>query len=1242
MIFYRWELTQQPIRQAKACDAYAHCATADTAQQSVRAFRSSLVSTVALVSSLPSARTSLISTAALVSSLPSAVVVTPTSASYVGGTGDLAVTVAAQAGTGLREIAVTLDGAPVNTFTYGASPLVTSTLKTFGLSNVTQGKHMLAVVATDQAGATQATPFIAEFVVDAAAPSVTLDQTVLNADDTIELGSGVMHLTGTATDTVGLAAVQVKINNGAFSDARFGNGVWAVSVPLGRNPEGKNFTFTIRAIDFAGQIKEVQRTLLVDIRKAGLPTTSFTAQPGEFVTAVNSVFELAGQAFNNATIAGFQCRLDDADWELCASSLALRTLTDGLHTLQARALDSQGYVDDTPVVAVWTVDTVPPETTLTGKPAAVSNTAAPQFTFTANEPGGSGVAGAECSLDGATFVDCEMKESQSYSDLADGAHTFKVRAYDRAGNRDPSPEVWSWTVDTTPPETTITTHPTQRTNSNAASFSFSGDDAGGMSVARLECKLDMGDWATCTSPHSYSKLADGSHTFRVRAYDTAGNMDLTPAEWSWTVDTTPPRVTILSGPAATTVSSNPVFTFTADDQGGTGVVSVECSLDGAAFAACETPKTQSYTKLADGTHTFRVRATDEVGNVTSSPATWTWVVDTVAPETTLTGKPPAASSSNNPVFTFTTADPGGSGVAGAECSLDGAAFTACKSLTSHSYTALGDGQHTFKVRAYDRAGNRDQSPESWSWLIDTTPPDTRITVQPAAYSPSATARFEFAGEDGTGSGVARLECRLDTGAWTTCSSPRNYTSLANGTHTFQVRAIDAAGNVDSTPAKATWVVDTVAPETTLTGKPPAASSSKNPVFTFTTADPGGSGVAGAECSLDGAAFTACKSLTSHSYTALGDGQHTFKVRAYDRAGNRDQSPESWSWLIDTTPPDTRITAKPLPLSNSDQARFEFAGEDGTGSGVARLECRLDTGAWATCGSPRAYRLLRNGQHTFQVRAIDRVGNVDSTPASFTWKIDTTLRFGIEKSWHIGKEKAEQEDILQIDGNNVVTQYFDGSDVGIKQVRVDAFTVLSDGSLLFSFDKTAKKVPGIAVDVEPADLVRFVPRSLGATTAGTWSLYFDGSDVGLTAKDANITGVQVQEGGALLMTLEGDTTILAGIAGPVDDSDIIRFVPRSLGATTAGTWSRFFDGSDVGLTTKDEALDGFSYDVDGRLLLSTRGMLAVTGLTAAREDVVIFAPTSLGDTTVGTYRPELFLDFSALGSTDQIQAIDLRK
>lgn len=85
---------------------------------------------------------------------------------------------------------------------------------------------------------------------------------------------------------------------------------------------------------------------------------------------------------------------------------------------------------------------------------------------------------------------------------------------------------------------------------------------------------------------------------------------------------------------------------------------------------------------------------------------------------------------------------------------------------------------------------------------DTTPPDTTITSDPSGTMTSTTATFGFTSTDAN----STFQCALDSAAFASRTSPFTYSSVAAGSHTFQVKAADPAGNVDPTPASASWTI----------------------------------------------------------------------------------------------------------------------------------------------------------------------------------------------------------------------------------------------------------------------------------------------------------------------------------------------------------------------------------------------------------------------------------------------------
>ncbi len=174
-----------------------------------------------------------------------------------------------------------------------------------------------------------------------------------------------------------------------------------------------------------------------------------------------------------------------------------------------------------------------------------------------------------------------------------------------------------------------------------------------------------------------------------------------------------------------------------------------------------------------------------------------------------------------------------------------------------------------------------------------------------------------------------------------------------------------------------------------------------------------------------------------------------------------------------------------------------------------------------------------------------------------------------------------EDIVVFDGSSF-RRYFDGSDVGLAGLAIDAFDMLSPNELLLSFSSNGS-VPGIAGTVVGADIVKFTAAQWNEFTMGSFTMYFDGSDVGLTKSSENIDAIDCLADGRLVISTTG-TVSVNGTAG--GGEDLMLFNPTSLGSNTKGTWSMYFDGSDVALSGTTEKLGALASDASGNLYLAT--------------------------------------------------------
>ena len=192
------------------------------------------------------------------------------------------------------------------------------------------------------------------------------------------------------------------------------------------------------------------------------------------------------------------------------------------------------------------------------------------------------------------------------------------------------------------------------------------------------------------------------------------------------------------------------------------------------------------------------------------------------------------------------------------------------------------------------------------------------------------------------------------------------------------------------------VIDTTAPTVDIFTATSPSNSLNIPITAFTASDAVG-GVTGYMITTSAtpptAGATGWTVPAPTTYTAASDGAYTLYPWAKDAAGNVSAlfaSPPGV--VVDTTAPDTTITGQPADPDNDSTPTFTFSGDDGTGSGIASFQCRMDSGSYADCtGGSFTSSALPDGSHTFYVYAIDNLGNADASPASYTWTISTTYQ-----------------------------------------------------------------------------------------------------------------------------------------------------------------------------------------------------------------------------------------------------------
>ena len=316
-----------------------------------------------------------------------------------------------------------------------------------------------------------------------------------------------------------------------------------------------------------------------------------------------------------------------------------------------------------------------------------------------------------------------------------------------------------------PPDTTISNGSQGSLASTTATFSFAASVAG----STFQCRLDDGLWSACASPQQYTGLAQGPHTFDVRAVGADDATDPSPAHAAWSVDTIAPVVTLTAPAGGSTINdATPVLagaggTASGDDASVTVAVYAGTSASGTPLQTLSAPVlggawSVAAGQLVDGTYTARATQHDTAGNVGAS-ATTTFTIFTAGPHVTLL-VPPAGTRTNDTTPTFSGAAgtaPGdhatvtlrlfvGPTATGTPVqALDTAVAAGGWSATPAA--PLPDGTYTAQASQLNDAGNTGLS-DPRTLTVDTTPPQLTLTrprtagswVRPGRPSPAAPAR----------------------------------------------------------------------------------------------------------------------------------------------------------------------------------------------------------------------------------------------------------------------------------------------------------------------------------------------------------------------------------------------------------------------------------------------------------------------------------------------------------------------
>jgi hypothetical protein len=704
-----------------------------------------------------------------------------------------------------------------------------------------------------------------------------------------------------------------------------------------------------------------------------------------------------------------ECRLigpgaSNPAFEACTSPVSYPNVADGTYTFETRTVDGAGNRSSVSSLTVE-VDTVV-DVTITQEPTAefrlvdttieFESTEDPDVTYSCSLASDNPLYEENGGANSPLFegVACNSGSIEIEPLRANGSHTFTVEATDQAGNK--TIDTVTWTQANTAPAVPSPLETVEATDSVEVNLGSTDadNDTLGYSVLGINTVDNgagscpegtpvpggcVGEVDQANGEVTFFAGAESAGTYEIE-FEVSDDREGGLSEGTATVRVQPGTV-IVDEPRTPFNDTTPTWTFESPSE----LQTFECSLDGGAFQACDGGSYTPETPLEDGTHSIAVRAVAEGDLKDPTPAqSAEIVVDTVAPDVSITDNPVEISNVADPEFAFTSTD----GTAGFECSVDGGEFAECEA--GDKVAALTDGDHTFAVRAIDPATNVGTE-ANYEWEVDLTDPAISIADGPDEGDWTNVRRPTWKIDDSDKNLLAggSLRCRIDSLPWVE-NCPRNLagtpgtfgasSNLNDGDHILTLESSDGAGNIGTYEAE--FRVSTVTPAAFIE-LAPESPAGPNVEFEFTSGSDLGP-IATFECrrANNGGSFSAWTECSSpYALEGLASGGWTLQVRAVDSAGNRSTGSfvASHTWSTNGTVPVAEITAVNASGGN---AAFGFRS---TNDPLATFECRLDGGNWAACVSPKTYTELPLGQRTFEVRAITQVGTTGD-PDHHDWNV----------------------------------------------------------------------------------------------------------------------------------------------------------------------------------------------------------------------------------------------------------------
>ncbi|MGA1793427.1 MAG: Ig-like domain-containing protein [Thermoplasmatota archaeon] len=468
------------------------------------------------------------------------------------------------------------------------------------------------------------------------APDITKPTVMFTSPaNNTEVTDPTLTVSGTASDNKGINKVQVKVNEGAWSDA-VGKTTWTRQVTL---VEGNN-TIHAKAIDTSDNEAETTITVIYNATQPPDETppgiTIMSPVDGSDFDVEN--ITVSGSSSDNEAVSMVEVRVNEGEWSTAAGTAvwsAYITLVEGNNTIEARATDTSNNtaVDSITVSHSPQVppDTTSPELTIEA-PANGTVVAMDEVTVSGSASDDRGVALVEARVNNGSWNAASGTTSWSIKlSLIEGNNTIYVTAWDDAGNNVTASIIVEYDPgeppDTEDPVVAIT-YPEEDQEFREPGITVTGTASDNSCTCRVEVSIDGGNWQLATGRQTWSievQLTPGPNVIEARAFDDSGNFgfDTVTVTYNDTVppDMVPPEIEITS-PANGTTVNDPDLTVTGTASDNEEVDLIEVMLNDASWELAEGTTSWSIDLiLVEGENTIKARVMDLEGNENLSQIT---------------------------------------------------------------------------------------------------------------------------------------------------------------------------------------------------------------------------------------------------------------------------------------------------------------------------------------------------------------------------------------------------------------------------------------------------------------------------------------------------------------------------------------------------------------------------------------------------------------------------------------------